>query len=44
MLDLVEQLARQIPCYRMEFDRSGKILTPLEELVHKPDIVRSNPA
>lgn len=44
MLTLVEGLTREVPCYRMEFDRSGDILAALEELVHQPAAVRSNPS
>jgi hypothetical protein len=35
-LTLVEQLTREVPCYLMEFDRSGEIITSLEELVRQP--------
>lgn len=33
MLALIEVLAREIPCYEMEFDQSGEIVARLEDLV-----------
>jgi MoaA/NifB/PqqE/SkfB family radical SAM enzyme len=33
MAALVEALVREIPCYQMDFDRSGKILPEIEKLV-----------
>jgi hypothetical protein len=35
MLDLLDILAREIPCYQMEFDQSGGIVGELEELVSR---------
>ncbi|HOX36197.1 MAG TPA: radical SAM protein [Methanoregulaceae archaeon] len=31
-LTVVEQLAREVPCYRMQFDKSGKIVDELKRL------------
>jgi hypothetical protein len=31
-LDVVEQLAREVPCYRLRFDRSGAVVALLEDL------------
>lgn len=36
MLTLMGALAREVPCYEMEFDRSSGIIAELEGLVHKP--------
>ena len=33
MLALIEVLAREIPCYDMEFDQSGAIVAELQDLV-----------
>lgn len=32
-LDLIEQMAREVPCYAMHFDKSGAIVEELRELV-----------
>jgi MoaA/NifB/PqqE/SkfB family radical SAM enzyme len=42
MLALVAQLSREIPCYLMEFDPSGRIITALEDLVQHPSPLRSH--
>jgi hypothetical protein len=34
-LALVEVLARETPCYEMEFDQSGGIVSELQELVRR---------
>jgi hypothetical protein len=34
VLAVIEALTREVPCYRMEFDKSGAIVESLEELVH----------
>jgi hypothetical protein len=36
MLTLVEVLAREVPCFEMEFDQSGGIVNELQELVRRP--------
>jgi MoaA/NifB/PqqE/SkfB family radical SAM enzyme len=33
-MTLVEAMVREIPCYRMEFDLSGRIVSELETLLH----------
>jgi hypothetical protein len=35
MLALIGAIAREIPCYTMEFDRSGRIVPELEDLVRR---------
>lgn len=36
MLALIGVLAREIPCYTMEFDRSGGIIAELQDLMQRP--------
>lgn len=36
-LDLTEIISKKVPCYTMEFDKSGKIVQKLEDLVNYPD-------
>lgn len=36
ILVIMEQLIREIPCYLLEFDRSGEIVAALEELACQP--------
>jgi len=35
MLVLIEVMAREIPCYEMQFDPSGEIVSLLEDLVQQ---------
>ena len=40
MITLLEEIAREVPCYEMEFDKSGGIVQEIEELMHlqsRPD-------
>jgi len=40
MITLLEEIAREVPCYQMEFDKSGGIVPEIEELMHlqiRPD-------
>lgn len=32
MMTLIEEIAREVPCYQMEFDKSGEIIAELEKL------------
>jgi MoaA/NifB/PqqE/SkfB family radical SAM enzyme len=41
-LTLLAQVTREVPCYLMEFDRSGEIVSALEELVRQPAQVGGN--
>ncbi|MGP8052018.1 MAG: radical SAM protein [Desulfobaccales bacterium] len=44
MLALTEGIIREIPCYAMEFDASGKIVSQLEDLVWRGCINKEIPA
>ena len=41
-LILLGQLTREVPCYRMEFDRSGEIVMALQELLRQPAKISDN--